>query len=167
MNTGLIIQRANGQELILEQATQTLELKRSALLRRTVNGTLIYTGMDGFQKYMTTIELPGRGDRLSALTVGEAVTVECLQRVSQSSKEDQISLIRPAVRGSVCVQNDEGKGVTSEIADAETIRVPKERGKAEVNVSYRPILHMRVTGCTYKADEWGDVTGTTLTLEEV
>lgn len=113
----------------------------AANLKRTINGELLDLGDEVLRKYASSIT--GSDVDPPAMDMvwpGTAVTVTCIQELSQTDATDVVLGRTPA-------------GGSTRHADG--------------FVFYRPVLSMKVVGWDSTIDEWGRVVDWTLNLEEV
>lgn len=123
--------------------TQTLEpVDAAAVIRRTVNGSLVDLSDVSFRKYKSTIT---GGDMIApgfnGIWPGQVVTVDCIAELAYFSGASGDLPDRPVVSGSSRTEGDW--------------------------TYYRPQLVMMVTGFNVDTDEWGAKVGWSLALEEV
>lgn len=123
--------------------TQTLSVIGEATQQeRTINGTLVDISAAQFRKYASTINVPNEvyAPPLDNIFPGQTVTVHCA--VTLAFVTGTVGLPnRPEVSGSQWVEN----GYTF----------------------YRPLLTMMVKSVETQLDEWKNVVGWKLDLEEV
>lgn len=148
------------------ECTQTLETLPLGGLHRTVNGELIYTGGSTSLKYRSICT--GKGNRLpdmDALKRGDEVTIHCIQRLWQGSRDPEIFLVRAAVPETVVVMRS-GVMIDYTMVDSRRVTLsPSPSGP--VSITYCPILIMRVEEITVRTAEWSGPAEWTLVLEEV
>ncbi len=147
------------------ECTQTLALLPQGVLKRTINGNLVYVGRTGHQKYESHISCKDKAvPALSGVWKGTRLKVGCLQWITQivPPREHPFYLERPAV----AVRLFDQKG--------ETYPPPKIEGKNVLltppfpggYIAYRPSLMMIVRSYTIETNEWGLSVGWQLDLEE-
>lgn len=121
--------------------TQTLEaIEAATSMRRTVNGTLINIGGTQFQKYRSTVASTDQvPPALDGVWPGDTITVECMAELSYATSGGSAG--RTVVSGSSRVDGD--------------------------FTFYRPQLSMKVVRFTTREDEFGQIVGWSLDLEEV
>lgn len=165
-----MIQRKNGDTVIFKNVEQCLTLSNSGCFRRLVNGELIHTG-GRLGKYTTTLQIPGSNESTGVLDIGEMVTLDSVQRLSETSFRERLTLTRPFVPTSLCAQGVDGTTISITPRGDRVVELSGNvLGKSSdfpVRISYRPRLSMMVTGRTHTADEWGDRGETVLTLDEI
>jgi hypothetical protein len=123
--------------------TQTLQpIGQATSQRRTVNGTLIDLGFDGFQKYQTTISGNDQAPPVSdGIWPGKLVTVKCIAELCYPTGAAGAPH-KTAVAGSSRVEGD--------------------------FTYYRPELAMMIVNAPQMSyDEWGAQIGWSMLLEEV
>lgn len=125
--------------------SQTLSvIKEASQLDRTINGTLVDTSAPQFRKYQSTITIPSEVNAppLDGIFPGMQVTVECAVGLAfLTSGGAVLSTNRPAVSGSLYQEG--------------------------AYTFYRPQLEMLVKDVSTQFDEWKNIVGWTLELEEV
>jgi hypothetical protein len=124
--------------------SQTLEVIGEATqLERTINGTLIDLSAPQFRKYASTITSPSdvNAPPLDGVWPGMEVTVQCAVGLSYLTTGGNGPYSRPPVSGSLYTDG--------------------------AYTFYRPELTMRVKSVETHFDEWKNIIGWTLTLEEV
>lgn len=124
-------------------ATQTLEIISGATqLERTINGTLLDLSAPQFQKYSSKITVPSEilPTPLDGIFPGQEVTVDCAVQLAFPTNSPTAQPNREAVSGSIWEQN----GYTF----------------------YRPRLTMLIRTVETHLDEWKDVVGWSIELEE-
>ena len=165
--TSLKIQGAGMPSILLEECTQTLETIALGGLHRTVNGELIYTGTPEMTKYKSTCVGCGQGaPGLDALKRGDAVTVQCIQRLWQEVNTAEITLARPSVAGTVLLMDEKRQLVTFNQISATKIGL-EEAPLMPLYLSYCPVLNMRILEMTFNVTEWDNKATWKVILEEV
>ncbi|WP_032112224.1 hypothetical protein [Candidatus Paracaedibacter symbiosus] len=164
METTLVLSRGGLPPMSARGCIQELTPITQGQFKRTVNGDLIFMGMQG-KKYKTTISCQDTTVLATdGLIPGAIIEVSCIQVLWQKVVGGKAALERPPVLGSITVV-DENKN------PVQLIRC--EEGNIEVAtteiayVCYRPILAMRIISYTLKTNEWGVKSGWSLELEEV
>lgn len=136
---------------------------------RMLDGHLIFVGQPG-HKYRTTIRCSDENVLATGdLTVGQTVTVGCIQRLCQKvaahSEPVEVVLERPPVPGSISmVTEDKGEVPTFPI-EGQHFHVPPF--DQDLFIFYAPLLNMRVLSLTLTTDEWNLKTSWSLEMEEV
>ncbi len=122
--------------------SQTLNpIGASAVIRRTINGTLIDLSAEQFRKYESVISgTDQRVPSLDGIWPGRTVEVECIAELSYVTAE--------------------AAGPGREIVDGSS-------REEDTLTFYRPVLIMKVTNFEQNIDEYGVVIGWSLNLEEV
>ena len=165
METELIIEGCGFPPLSARGCSQELTVATQGTFRRTVNGDLAYMGPES-HKYRSIIHCEDKVTLVNegVLARGSVVRIGCLQRLWQQGN-GRIMLEREAVIGSVVAMDAAQKSVDAHVIDAKTVEVPNMQ--ADVFISYRPWLVMRVISLTLRTDEWGLKAGWQLDLEEI
>jgi len=146
--------------------TQTLRPITSGDLRRTVNGQLIYTGLQTHQKYQSLIQCQDKAPiALDGLWPGNEVEVSCIQPLTQRMTGQTCRLDRVPVKGTVQAIEKEGKPIA--LADVIGQEIRLESPIRQGFITYCPLLRMRVVDFGYDADEWNLTNGWYLKLEEI
>jgi hypothetical protein len=123
--------------------SQTLEVIGAATqLERTINGTLVDISAAQFRKYASKITAPSdvNAPPIDGVFPGQLVTVHCAVGMSFLTGTPGLPR-RPIVSGSDFVEG--------------------------AYTFYRPVLEMRIKSIETHFDEWKNVIGWTLELEEV
>lgn len=133
--------------------TQTLQpIDAAAVLRRTINGTLLDLSDSAFRKFASTISgsdvAPPACD---GVWPGKVLTVDCIPR---------LSLLDPATGTTT-------ETITELTALLSRTPVPSTIVQANGFITYRPRLTLMVTGYTQSAEEWTAGVTWSMTLEEV
>lgn len=151
---------------LLDECTQTLETLALGGLHRTVNGQLIYTGWEDMVKYKSHCAGKGKmAPGLAKLKRGDAVEVDCIQRLWQEALTTSMTLSRPAVQATLLVMDRDRRLVP--FRQVSPTQLEWEAGTGPVYVSYCPHLQMRVVDMGFKITEWEDTSAWWLNLEEV
>lgn len=146
-------------------AKQTITPITWGEFRRTVNGDLRYVGLDAFHKYKSVIECEDEVlPPFHQGWIGQDVCLHSLGTITEHhtvSVKNDLCLHRQAAELSVkCayeIRSVEGNTVTFE---------GDMRGQT-ICLSYRPILHVKITKFAMKDHEWDNVSGWVLETEEV
>ncbi len=164
METELIIEGCNFPPLSARGCNQELTVVEQGTFRRTVNGDLAYLGPEN-HKYRSVITCEDKVTLVNegALARGSMVRIGCLQRLWQQGN-GRVVLEREAVAGSIAAMDAAQNPVVVDVIDSKTVNVVSD---ANVFVSYRPWLSMRVISLTLRTDEWGLKAGWRLELEEI
>jgi hypothetical protein len=164
MESELILSQGGLPPLSARGCVQELTLLSLGQFRRTVNGELVFLGLN-HKKYRSVIICEDQAVLATDdLLPGTELEVHCIQRLWQKSDSWQLVLEREPVQGSVFAV-DQAK---------QPVLVVRENGK-EVTleneglayVCYRPKLRMRVLHYALKTNEWGLKTSWRLELEEI
>jgi hypothetical protein len=145
---------------------------KAGLLRRTINGALIYAGKPLTHKYRSIISCEDKASlALEGLWRGSEVRVGCIQQLWCQTAEREVLLERDPREGSVFaitgarteveIQSVTGRKVI--IAD----KGLNDKGLDEIFIAYHPWLHMRIVAFSLMTDEWGLKAGWRLELEEI
>lgn len=140
-------------------------------LRRTINGSLIYTGKPTAHKYRSVISCEDKASlALEGLWRGSEVRVGCIQRLWQTVENHEILLERDPVVESIFLVTE--KQQQKDIQEVRGRKVVVCGGNSAINpgqafVSYRPWLDMRVVTFSLHTNEWGLKAGWRLELEEI
>lgn len=148
---------------------QTLVPLKTQSFHRTINGELLYLGGQGFHKFSSTLVCQDLGTFSSQMfCVGQEVEVACIQRLWQPFNghldEQDITLLRPAVPGSLIAKDDALRGVEMTIISDTRVRLCS--GEAG-HISYCPKLKMRIREFSLKTHEWENKNGWVMVLEEI
>ena len=166
----LMLDRIGFPPFSARNCQQTLIPVMSGDLRRTVNGTLIYTGNEGHHKFQTVIQCQDKScPAFEGIWRGSLVKVGCIQRLSQEVKYlREITLYRDPVENSVIVMDENRQEKEIESVTERIIRIrDRQQEPDKWYVFYRPSLAMRVISYKLLTDEWGFSGGWQLDLEEV
>lgn len=167
MESELILSQGGLPPLSARGCTQRLMPLGSGSLRRTVNGSLVYTGTSKVHKYRSVISCEDKAAMaLDGIWRGSAIRVGCIQRLWQKVEGREIVLERDPVDGSIRIidQYQEGGDIQDVVRRTITLASsPLE----QTFVSYRPWLDMRVVTFCLSTDEWGLKAGWRLELEEI
>lgn len=167
MESELILSRGGFPPMSARGCIQHLMPIEAGALRRTINGTLIYTGTSLNHKYRSIVTCEDKAAiALEGVWRGSVLRVGCIQRIWQKVVGYQALLERDPVEGSVFVLT--AKQEEQEVQDMNGRKVVfAEQGSGEAFVSYRPWLDMRVVTFSLMTNEWGLKAGWRLELEEV
>lgn len=170
LESELTLDRVGFPPFSARNCKQTLTPVLTGELRRTVNGTLIYTGDQSCHKFQTSIECRDKVcPAFENIWRGSPVKVGCIQRLSQKTAQSRsLTLQRDPVENSVVVmdahhQEREVASITGRVVTLRNLEEPE----AEIYVFYRPSLDMRVVSYKLLTDEWGFYGGWQLDLEEI
>jgi hypothetical protein len=166
MESELILSQGGLPPLSARGCTQELMPVESGVLRRTIDGRLIYAGHPSAHKYRSIIYCEDKASlALEGLWRGSLLRVGCIQRLGQKALGVSVYLERDPVAGSVAaVTLRQEKVGIQEIAGR---KIVLENNGGEVFVSYCPWLEMRVVNFSLTTTEWGLKAGWKLVLEEV
>lgn len=138
----------------------------SGILRRTINGELIYAGKIQSHKYRSIISCEDKASiAMEGFWRGSELKVGCIQRLWQKGHGTEVVLERDPVERSVFATTPDQKEVTIESVAGR--RITFTLNVLDAFVSYRPWLNMRVISFTLTTDEWGLKAGWRLELEEI
>lgn len=148
----------------LVNCTQSLSpLETSGVLRRTTDGHLHNLSSPDSRRYISTLRCDNPHTApLENLWIGSALWVDCVSRLSRVVPEDNLcalKLSRPPVPGSLLLEKEGRKSLVPDGPAEAPFVLPKDVSNGIL--SYRPRLHMRVTGFDVGIDGW------TLHLEEI
>lgn len=165
MESELILSQGGLPPLSARGCIQQLMPIDAGLLRRTIDGKLIYTGKPNGHKYRSIISCEDKAAlALEGIWRGSFLRVGCIQRLWQKASSASVLLERDPVEGSVFALNaNQDKVTVQEIVGRKVLL----EQSGEAFVSYCPWLDMRVVGFVLTTDEWGLKAGWRLTLEEV
>lgn len=148
------------------ECTQTLTLLPQGVLRRTINGDLIWVGHKGHQKYQSTISCKDKASpAFDSIWRGALLKVRCLQTLTQPIDKEikRVQLDREA--GAFFILDKKGKIWSGTKEEDRWIAIPSEFPGGFI--TYHPQLMMMIKSYTLETDEWGLSVGWTLELEEV
>lgn len=164
METTLILSRGGLPPLSARGCSQELTPLSQGQFKRTVNGELIFIGIQG-KKYKTTISCQDvTVIATDDLIPGSIIEVSCIQPLWQKVIGGKATLERTPVLGSITVVSEDKKPVQLIRCEENNVEI------ATLDVAYvcyRPILAMRLISYSLKMNEWGLKSGWTLELEEV
>lgn len=167
MESELILDRGGFPPLSARGCTQHLIPIGTGILRRTINGTLVYAGNTLAHKYRSVISCEDKASlALEGLWRGSEVRVGCIQHLWRQSTDKEVLLERDPVEGSVFAATSIRENVEIQNITGRKVALVKG-GLEKVFVAYRPWLEMRVTSFTLMTDEWNLKAGWRLELEEV
>lgn len=167
MESELILDQGGFPPLSARGCTQHLIPIESGMLRRTINGTLIYAGNTLAHKYRSVISCEDKASlALEGLWRGSKVRVGCIQRLWQQSTAREILLERDPIEGSVFAITSMRENVEIQSITGQKVILIKG-GLEKTFVAYRPWLDMRVTSFALMTNEWGLKAGWRLELEEI
>lgn len=148
--------------------TQELYPVSNGEFRRSVNGELMFLETTQRKKYHSIISCNDVNTPIiDKLWIGSQLNVGCIQNLWQSipPQTTQITLIRPAVAGSVSAVNNFGEPIPFKQMDNEIqLYQPYEE---KIFVSFRPWLNMQVINFSMTTTEWDMEGGWKLELEEI
>lgn len=164
METELVISKGGFPPFSARGCEQELTPLSLGQFRRTVNGDLVFLGIQG-KKYKTIITCSDQAViATDGLEPGSIVTVQCIQRLWQKATGPQVTLERPAVENTIYAIDENRQPVQIISCHEKEITLANEK---EVFVTYRPSLNMRVLRYSLSTNEWGIKTGWRLELEEI
>lgn len=136
--------------------------------RKSLNGDLMFLATSERRRYRSVITCRDVNTPIiDKLWIGSQLHIGCIQNLWQSFKpgETKITLIRPAVAGSINAVNNFGEPIPFKLIDNELHLYAQN--DSEVFVCFRPWLTMRVISFKMTTDEWNISGGWTLELEEI
>lgn len=164
MESNLIISRGGFPPLSARGCVQTLTPIATGQFKRTVNGDLIFLGVQG-KKYRSVISCKDKAVLATGdLEPGTEIEVQCIQRLWQRGQDGEVTLEHDHVPGALAAVSEARKPVSVVKTVSNKITVASSD---VVFVSYRPILKMRVIKYTLRTDEWGLCCEWELELEEI
>ncbi|MDR0677207.1 MAG: hypothetical protein LBF57_00835 [Holosporaceae bacterium] len=136
--------------------------------KKTVNGNTLFLETTERKRYRSIISCKDvNSPIIDGIWVGSQINVGCIQNLWQGLNpgETKISLVRPAVAGSVCAVNNFGDKIKFKLIDneVELYREYQER----IFICFRPWMIMQVVNFSLETDEWEMSGGWKLTLEEI
>lgn len=150
--------------------TQEISPIPNGEFRETVNGERIFLKSNDKKRYRTTIICKDLNSPLiDKMWVGSQINVGCIQNLWQAidAGKTEVTLVRPPVKNSVGVINEEGIPVRFQLSsegNKVTIEKPRE---TKVFVYFRPWLTMQITNFRLETNEWGMSGGWRLDMEEI
>lgn len=148
--------------------TQTLSPIPNGEFKKTVNGELVFLKSSELKKYKSVITCKDVNTPIiDKIWIGSQINVGCIQNLWQSIDPGKTSviLIRPPVKNSIAVVDENGDNIHYELDDSEVKLSGSYTGK--IFVCFRPWLTMQVTNFQLETNEWGMSGGWKLELEEV
>ncbi|MBX9805599.1 MAG: hypothetical protein K2Y18_07605 [Alphaproteobacteria bacterium] len=167
MESELIINRGGFPPLSARGCIQSLMPIESGVLKRTINGSLVYTGKGPAHKYRSIISCEDKASlAMEGFWRGSELKVGCIQRLWQKVLGTGVVLERDPVEGSVFLiaTNQEELGLESVMGRNVVFA---SNVADDTYVSYRPWLDMRVVTFSLNTNEWGLKAGWRLELEEI
>ncbi len=166
--TNLILDISGFPPESARNCTQELKPVSNGEFKRSVNGELMFLETTERRKYYSIISCTDVNTPIiDRLWVGSQLNIGCIQNLWQVifPKEKKITLIRPAVAGSVSAVNNFGEQIPFKLIDNDVeLYQPYEE---KVFVSFRPWLTMQVINFSMITKEWDMEGGWRLELEEV
>lgn len=150
--------------------TQEISPIPNGEFHETVNGERIFLKSNDKRRYRTTIVCKDLNSPLvDRMWIGSQISVGCIQNLWQTIDPGkvEVTLVRPPVKNSVGVINEEGIPVRFKLSSEDNIVVIEKPIKARVFVYFRPWLTMQVTNFKLETNEWGMSGGWRLDMEEV
>lgn len=164
METTLVLSRGGFPPMSARGCIQELNPVSQGQFKRTVNGDLIFMGIQE-KKYKTTISCQDTTVLATDdLIPGSIVQVSCIQPLWQKIIGGKATLERQPVLGSISVFDENKKPVHLVRCEENNIEVATIEA---AYVSYRPVLIMRIISYSLKTNEWGVKSGWSLEMEEV
>src|SRR5690348_7047911 len=141
METELVISKGGFPPLSARGCEQELIPLSLGQFRRTVNGDLVFLGVQG-KKYKTIITCSDQTVLATdGLEPGVVVTIHCIQRLWQKATGPTVILERLAVENSICAIDENRQPVRIICSNGQEVTLAEEK---TVFVTYRPSLNMRV-----------------------
>lgn len=137
--------------------------------KRTVNGELVFLGLDGHNKYESIVKGSDQTPlAFEQLWIGAKVKVDCIQPLVQKLTGNMCALQRQPVSDSLLVFDNNATRYQFEVTELNQVSVidPIVEGR-EVFIKYRPVLDMIITDFGFETDEWGIKSGWHIKLEEI
>lgn len=151
--------------LSARECTQTLTPLPQGILRRSINGALIWVGNKGHQKYRSTISCKDKTcPSFDGIWKGSLLRVGCLQTLTQTISKDTLQLQLEREAAFFYVYDKNGKLWPGEKRKDRWITLSPDFPGGFI--TYHPLLMMIVNNYTLETDEWGISVGWTLELEE-
>ncbi|MBM3633394.1 MAG: hypothetical protein FJX03_06820 [Alphaproteobacteria bacterium] len=167
MESDLILSKGGFPPLSARGCIQHLMPILSGDLRRTINGSLIYTGNTLSHKYRSLILCEDKTVlALDDFWRGSEIRVGCIQPLWQKVTNSQVLLERYPIEGSIFAITDQQKDRQIQEIQGRKVIVKREANE-DVFLSYRPWLNMRVVNFAFMTNEWGLKSGWRLELEEI
>lgn len=167
MESELILNRGGFPPLSARGCIQHLMPLEAGLLRRTINGALVYAGKPLAHKYRSIISCEDKASvALEGLWRGSQVRVGCIQELWCQSAEQEILLERDPREGSVFAMTAAREGVSIQSVIGRKVMMT-EKGLGEIFIAYHPWLDMRIVTFSLVTNEWGLKVGWRLELEEI
>lgn len=164
METTLVLSRGGLPPMSARGCIQELTPISQGQFKRTVNGGLIFMGMQE-KKYKTTISCQDATVLATDdLIPGAIIQVSCIQPLWQKIIGGKTTLERQPVLGSISVVDENKNPIHLVRCEESIIEIATTQ---TAYVSYRPILTMRIISYSLKTNEWGVKSGWSLELEEV
>lgn len=172
MESELILNQGGFPPLSARGCIQHLRPVETGLMRRTINGALIYAGTPFAHKYRSTIYCEDKASLvLEGLWRGSEVRVGCIQQLWAQTTTREVLLERDPRDGSVVAMTSAREEVEIQsVKDRKVIIADygsKDKGLGEIFITYRPWLSMRIITFSLTTDEWGLKAGWRLELEEI
>ncbi|MDF3034283.1 MAG: hypothetical protein K0R76_1237 [Alphaproteobacteria bacterium] len=170
MESELILSKGGFPPLSARGCVQQLMPVGCGTLRRTLNGTLVYTGKPLAHKYRSLISCEDKASlALEGLWRGSEVRVGCIQRLWQKVAGLEVILERDPMIGSIfaTTAHQERREVQEALGRKVVLAESPAGMNEDVFVSYRPWLDMRVVTFSLSTNEWGLKAGWRLELEEI
>ena len=164
MESELILCQGGLPPLSARGCIQQLMPIESGVLRRTIDGRLIYAGPLSAHKYRSIIQCEDKASlALEGLWRGSRLRVGCIHRLGQKTSGSSVFLERDPVEGSVFAVTARQKAVAIQEITGRKVLLATD---GEAFVSYCPWLDMRVVSFSLTTNEWGLNAGWRLVLEE-
>lgn len=147
------------------ECTQTLSLLPQGVLRRTINGNLVYVGHLGHRKFESLISCKDKSSpALSGVWKGTRLKVGCIQFLTQTIPQGSEIVELDRIPVSLHVFDKEGK--LWPVIRTEDKVISLKSSFPGGYISYRPSLMMIVRNYHLETNEWGLSVGWSLDLEE-
>jgi len=168
MESELILNRGGFPPLSARGCIQHLMPIETGLLRRTINGALIYAGKPLAHKFRSIISCEDRASLvLEGLWRGSEVRVGCIQQLWRHTAEREVLLERDPREGSVFAITGARTEVEIQSVSGRKVIIAEKGLLKEIFIAYCPWLDMRIVAFSLMTDEWGLKAGWRLELEEI
>ncbi|MDP2193161.1 MAG: hypothetical protein Q8K36_01350 [Alphaproteobacteria bacterium] len=167
METVLTLSIGGMPPLSARGCIQTLTPIQLGKMARNVAGDLIHLG-PRMLKYKSTIQAQDKSViALNNCAPGTPVRVGCIQRLWEKMEGTTHNLSRDFVEGSLVMMTQDQQAVAFGKRDKTVIVEGDLPPHANIFISYRPYLDMRISDFSLKTDEWAIKSEWLLNLEEI
>lgn len=166
--TNLILGIAGLPPESARNCTQELFPIPNGEFKKSVNGDLMFLETAERRRYRSVISCTDVNTPIvDKIWIGSQINVGCIQNLWQVilPGETQITLIRPAVAGSISVVNNFGEQIPFQLRD-NNLRLYNSC-QDKIFVCFRPWMMMQVTNFVLRTTEWDMEGGWKLELEEI